>query len=374
MTTKIKFIAIFGVIVLNGFVLCSTSIIDSYLISAHRLNYNNNILYFNSSRVYEIIQQQVQLGPRYPGSIAIEKTRHLISSFLLPTEKWSLEYQNFSKKWIDNRDIRLVNIICRPVIQKPGEPIFLLLAHYDTRLWADKDLDPMESQQPVPGANDGASGVAVVLEIGRILVEYYNMANFQIIFFDAEDQGNIGGWDWLIGSKYYVKSKIFSDQIISFGILLDMVGAYNATFKREKFSDEYAGNIVSWIWNKASDLGYNNYFINKSGSKIIDDHVPLLEEGIPTIDIIDDFINRFKYWHTTEDNITHISSDTLEAVGYTLESAFAQTTILSEWMDNPSSFVFKTNLSIFGIISGFFVILLKRVFRKKKTIEKRKLC
>ena len=158
----------------------------------------SQILMFNTSRVYDLIQKQVDIGPRYPGSVGIENTRKMISSELLNYGSWNIFYQNFTKKWIEDEIITCVNIICDPINRNKDEPSFLLLAHYDSRLWANEDPDPQKRKLPVPGANDGASGVAVILELGRIFLEEYNFPNFQLVFFDAEDQGGINGWDWLI--------------------------------------------------------------------------------------------------------------------------------------------------------------------------------
>jgi hypothetical protein len=357
-------------VMVNIFLLTPLFNFNSIPFSSSSFTLLDNNCRFNSSRAYDLILKQVQLGPRYPGSEGIEKTRHLIASELLPNEKWTVVYQNFSRTWGNGENITLVNVICKPISYDQLKPSFLLLAHYDTRLWADKDPDPSKQKQPVPGANDGASGVAVVLELGRTLLEEYNVSNLQLIFFDGEDQGNIYGWDWLVGSKFYAKSLEFKSQNLSFGILFDMVGGFNATFKKEKYSGMYAGHIVSFIWDRAATLGYDNYFVNQLGKAITDDHLSLLKEGFPAIDIIDDFSARYIPWHTTFDNMTYISKETLEAVGYTIESVLSKNTDLIELHSNLTPFTFKTSLHLYHCLSSLMLLPLIIKLRMRR-ISKR---
>jgi Zn-dependent M28 family amino/carboxypeptidase len=331
------------------------------------LSPQSNSFKFNKTRAYDLIQKQTEIGPRFPGSKGIEKTRHLITSEL--ESKWSVYFQNFTKLWIENQNVTLVNIVCEPQTTVSSQPSILLLAHYDTRLWADKDPIPQNRKLPVLGANDGASGVAIILELGRVLLEDYNVTNIQLLFFDGEDQGNMnvpGSWDWLIGSTYYAESYLFDPQNLLFGILLDMVGGKDAHFKREKFSDEYTPELVSLVWNEAHRLGYNDYFINRTGSKVIDDHVPLLKQGLPVIDIVDDFIMGYDPWHTTYDNMSFISISTLEAVGYTLESILTQITSSPESLPNFPSFTFQTSVFHEFFFFGFLITALVLSWRKKR--------
>ena len=320
---------------------------------------------FNATIAHNLIQKQVDLGPRYPGSRGIEDVRHLVALELLPTAKWGIVYQNFSKKWND-QDVTLVNIICTPRLNNLTQPAFLLMAHYDTRLWADHDPDLTKRKEPVLGANDGASGVAVVLELGRVLLEDYNYSNFQLIFFDGEDQGNIMGWDWLLGSRFYVKTQEFKNQNLSFAILLDMVAGINATFKREKNSEQYAGKLVTKIWNEAHELGFSKYFVNQTGYRIIDDHIPFIESNIPAIDIIDDFGRRYKPWHTTFDNMTFIDTKTIEAVGLTLESVLIQFLTSEGWISYLSTIPYQTTFPAFSFLTIIVFITVEIVSRSKK--------
>ncbi|MFX0122689.1 MAG: M28 family peptidase [Candidatus Hodarchaeota archaeon] len=331
------------------------------------LNYypSIKIFKFNATHAYDLIQKQVELGPRYPGSRGIEKVRHMIASELLPTNKWVIKFQNFSKKW-DNQEVTLVNIICTPLVHNLTQPFFLLMAHYDTRLWANNDPDPTKRKEPVLGANDGASGVAVVLELGKVLLEEYKYSNFQLIFFDGEDQGQILGWDWLLGSRFYVESQEFKNQNLSFAILFDMVAGINATFKREKYSDQYAGSLITKLWNEADKLGFNNYFVNQTGFHVIDDHLPLIENNIPAVDIIDDFINRFRPWHTSFDNMTFIDTKTIEAVGLTLESGLIQLLTSEGWPLNLTTINYQTTLTILNLLNISILLTLEITRRKRK--------
>lgn len=311
---------------------------------------------FNASNAYETIKKQVNYGARYPGSLGIEKTRKLIANELQSSINWDINFQNFTKKW-NEEDVKLVNIICQPPNFDVSTPNFLLMAHYDTRLWATSDPDPERRRDSVPGANDGASGVGILLELGKVLVEY-GITNFRLIFFDAEDQGGILGWDWLVGSRYYVSSKDSELQDISWAILLDMVGAINATFKRERNSDMYAKVLLDQIWDEAANLNYSNNFINESWKTILDDHVPFLQAGIPAIDIIDDFSSRYNPWHTTYDNLTYIDVDTLEAVGYTLESALQKLVQSTDWMNGLTRFNYVSKFTITVVLGSIIMISL----------------
>lgn len=367
----IKWIIILGSIIWSLYIVIPL-LATGYLHSP--LSYKTSFSYdfkFNSTRAYDIIQKQVNLGPRYPGSEGIQKIRGLIASEILPTQKWVISYQNFSKNWIDGQEVKLVNIICNPIDRNTTEQSFFLMAHYDTRLWADEDPNPSKQEEHVLGANDGASGVAIVLELGRVLLEDYNVTNFQLIFFDGEDQGGIHGWDWLVGSRFYVESERFRSQNLSFAILFDMVAGKDATFKREKYSDQYVGKLVNQIWNEAANLGFSNYFLNQSGDHILDDHFPFIQKGFSAIDIIDDFVHRFKPWHTSFDNMTFIDTKTLEAVGYTLESVLIHLSASMEWLFSLSTFQFQTSIIFFDFLNGYLLITFETIYRKRRNSHKR---
>ena len=144
-----------------------------------RLNLSST--FFNSTSAYTTIAKQVNLGPRIPGSKGIEKTRILLENIYNTENDWNISYQNFTKSWIGEENVTLVNIIYSPVTLNESLPYFLLLAHYDTRLFANKDKNADLRNNPVPGANDGASGVAVALELGNTLINKHNISNFKIL-------------------------------------------------------------------------------------------------------------------------------------------------------------------------------------------------
>ena len=327
-------------------------------------NFITTSTYFNATQAYQLIADQIQFGPRIPGSEAIELTRSMLETVILTDGMWEIEYQNLTKLWIEDKNVTLVNIIYTPPNFDSDQPYFLLLAHYDSRLLADNDPDPIMRKQPVLGANDGASGVAVAIELGHVLRTYHNISNFKILLVDAEDQGNIGGWDWLIGSRYFVSSELFQKEEISFVLLFDMVGGNNAIFKREGYSDSYAHSLVSMIWNTAAELGYDQFFINKSWIRIIDDHLPFLEQGIPAVDIIDDFRKNYKFWHTINDTLDQISIETLEAVGRTVECTLSHLLKNSDSSIIFPSFTFQSPIVCVSIIIPLFSLALIRTRRK----------
>ncbi len=323
--------------------------------------------FFNSTKSLELIQEQINLGPRIPGSNAIERTRHFIVNEL---QDWNIVFQNFSKGWGLQKDVPIVNLICQPPSFQQSEQIFLIMAHYDTRLWADNDPNYLKRKEPVLGANDGASGVAVSIELAKVLFKYHNLTNFYLVFFDAEDQGGINGWNWILGSRYFSSSDILTDINPSFAILLDMVGAKDASFFKEINSLNYAEDLVEFIWDTAHTIGYNNYFINKSGRSITDDHIPLLEKGIPAIDIIDDFDIRFTPWHTSFDNITFIDIQTLQAVGTTLENALVLLNNEHKNLIFLSSFHYSPSFEFFWVLSPGIFLKFYRCTRSKKNMKK----
>jgi Zn-dependent M28 family amino/carboxypeptidase len=187
-------------------------------------------------------------------------------------------------------------------------PIIILGAHYDTRRWADQD--PAHPRDPVPGANDGASGVAVLLELARVINLGKVHHEIWLAFFDAEDNGDIEGWDWIVGSTYMASSLSVKPQAM---ILLDMIGD---TDQKIYFDGNSDPALSQKVWGIAAQLGYGEHFIPQVKYTMIDDHIPFAERGIPSIDIID---FDYPYWHTVADTADKVSSDSLERVGRTLQ-------------------------------------------------------
>jgi Zn-dependent M28 family amino/carboxypeptidase len=195
------------------------------------------------------------------------------------------------------------------IVAKRGEepPQILLGAHYDTRIFADQDGDPANHTQPVPGANDGASGVAVLLELARSLPK--DTVPVWLVFFDAEDNGRIEGWDWILGSREFVRNNPVRPRAV---VIVDMIGDADLNIYRENNSNTA---ITDEIWNTARGLGYDGKFIDSYKYSILDDHTPFLEAGIPAVDIID---FDYPYYHTVQDTPDKVSAESLKAVGDTL--------------------------------------------------------
>ncbi|MBS3753755.1 MAG: M28 family peptidase [Anaerolineales bacterium] len=204
--------------------------------------------------------------------------------------------------------------------QQDGDHI-LLGAHYDTRLYADQDPDPELRKEPVPGANDGASGVAVLLELARVLPKEMDIP-VRLVFFDAEDNGDIPGWDWILGSRMYVEKMETHPRIV---LILDMIGDADLNLYYEKTSQR---EIQEEIWTLGRELGYEEYFIPSPKYAVIDDHTPFLNQGIPAVNIID---FDYPYWHTTSDTLDKVSPESLEVVGETvLQWLMGQTEAVEE--------------------------------------------
>jgi glutaminyl-peptide cyclotransferase len=253
---------------------------------------------FNGEKAYKDIVYQVSLGPRIPGSTAHQNIQSWISSEL-KNAGWAVTKQDGF--W---NGFPIHNIIAN---RGSGDHWIILGAHYDTRIVADRDPDITKQNEPVPGANDGGSGVSVLLELARCLPQNSNY-KIWLVFFDAEDNGNINGYDWSLGSRFFV-SELDSkpDQVI----ILDMIGDKDLNIYLEKNSDF---ELTQSIWDQAAILGYQQ-FIPESKYRIIDDHIPFLEAGIPAIDIID---FDYPYWHTTLDTPDKVSAHSLKVVGDTL--------------------------------------------------------
>jgi hypothetical protein len=255
---------------------------------------------FDAQRAYQDVVYQVSLGPRTPGSEAHDKAIEYFRSELQKAN-WQVDVQ-----YVEVNGQLLKNVVAR---RSDVPPKIILGAHYDSRLMADKDPDPKKQQEPVPGANDGASGAAVLLELGRILPS--NSVPVWLVFFDGEDQGNIPGWEeWSLGARGFVDTFTLKPRAV---VIVDMVGDYNLNILKEKQSNQ---RLVNEIWQVADDLGYGQYFLDEQKYTIMDDHVPFLEAGIPAVDIID---IEYRYWHTSYDTPDHVSPFSLGVVGSTLQ-------------------------------------------------------
>jgi glutaminyl-peptide cyclotransferase len=281
---------------------------------------------FSADSAYAFIQQQVDFGPRVPNTAPHRETRDwLVSKF----EEYGLEVteQNFEARAYDGTNLALTNIIASWNPQATKR--ILLAAHWDTRPMADKDTQRID--EPIDGANDGASGVGVLLEIARIITTDANQpaVGIDFILFDGEDYGepehsntrNTQQTWWALGSQHWSRNPHQVGYTAYYGILLDMVGGKNARFYREGFSMKYAKNIVQKVWNNAHDLGHSDFFQMRNAGEIIDDHVFVNEIAkIPMIDIID-FSPDYgfgRFHHTHDDSMDIIDKRTLQAVGETV--------------------------------------------------------
>lgn len=292
---------------------------------SHSVSGNVFVPAFNKDSAYYYVEKQVLFGPRVPGSQPhIQCAEWLTSTmqrFADTTIVQHFRARNYSDVMLEGR-----NII--GIFNADHKRRILLCAHWDSRHIADHDPDPANRNKPVLGANDGASGVGVLLEVARQLKEYPPKVGIDIILFDLEDYGPPQEKQtretsdlWCLGSQYWARNPHIPGYSANFGILLDMVGAYNAQFPLEGFSMYYAPDIKNKIWRLAAKLGYGNYFLFDQGSYITDDHYYINKIArIPTINIIHLDSNSsngtfFEYWHTVNDTMENIDRNVLHIVG-----------------------------------------------------------
>lgn len=289
---------------------------------AHKTEISVNIPSFSADSAYKYVKTQVDFGPRVPNTKQhVACGNYLENQLKLFGAK--VYVQNANLTAFDGTVLKSKNIIGS--YNTEAETRVLLFAHWDSRPWADNDPDKKNHKTPVVGANDGASGVGVLLEIARNLAKQKPNIGVDIAFFDAEDYGVVSGNEdsWCLGTQYWAKNPHVDGYKARFGILLDMVGAPQATFYREQFSDYYASNVMDKIWSQASALGLGQYFINEPGGGITDDHICVNKiAGIPSVDIIQFDKNSptgfGTYWHTINDTMDNVDKNTLQAVGVTL--------------------------------------------------------
>jgi|TARA_B110000902_G_C14249689_1_gene565617 hypothetical protein len=275
---------------------------------------------FDADSAYQYVQEQVDFGPRVPGTAAHANTAIYLQQKLAQFCDTAFT-QYGSMPTGRGANVAIKNIIGS--INPQQTKRVLLCAHWDTRPMADQDKE--KPTTPADGANDGASGVGILLEIARQLQVQRPDAGVDIVLFDAEDMGDSRGapTTWCLGSQYWSKTPHKPNYVARFGILLDMVGAENATFAIEGNSWQYAQPYVKKVWNTAVSLGHANHFVNYRGGEILDDHFFINTiRGIPTLDIIEydaaSGAGFGDYWHTHDDNMGGINKNTLNAVGETV--------------------------------------------------------
>lgn len=282
---------------------------------------------FNADSAYAFVQAQVDFGPRVPATAAHVACADYLTATL---ERFGaqVEVQQGEMPLYSGEKKPLKNIIGR--FNLDAKRRILLCSHWDSRPFADQDPNPDNHHTPILGANDGASGVGVLLEVARLLATNTPTVGIDIIFFDLEDWGAPEFYTgtersdaWCLGSQFWAKEAKNAGYKADFGILLDMVGASGAQFYREQFSSHFARAVQDEVWNTAQSLGFGNTFVDARGGAITDDHYYVnTVAGVPCIDIIQ--YNPYgttgfgDYWHTLADDMRHIDRRTLYMVGQTL--------------------------------------------------------
>jgi glutaminyl-peptide cyclotransferase len=257
------------------------------------------LLYFSGQHAVQHVLNQVELGPRHPGSPGHQAVQRYIKQSL-EEAGWHVERHQHSNN--------VLNMVGKR--EGTGESVLLLGTHYDTRLYADKDPD--HPGQPVPGGNDGASGVAVLLELARVLADEETPNEIWLAFFDAEDQGGLDGHRWAEGAT--LEADFLERFDIALVIVVDMVGDADQQIFIERRSHQ---DTTRRLWNVAGELGYGEWFVPETRYRILDDHLPFARHGIPSVLVID---MDYAYHHTTADTADKVSPLSLERVGRTLEA------------------------------------------------------
>lgn len=275
---------------------------------------------FNADSAYAMVARQCDFGPRVPGTEAHEACGAWLANELRLRCDTVVE-QRGTVTTFDGVTLHITNLV--GTFNPEAQDRVLLLAHWDCRPWADNDADEARRRDPVMGANDAASGVGVLLELARVWQQERPKVGIDILLVDAEDWGESGGDDdsWALGTQYWAAHPHVAGYTAQYGILLDMVGARGAKFRREQYSTYYAGDVQDRVWRAANSEGFSSTFLNEPGGAVTDDHIAVNQRGIPCIDIIDMRATPtgfFDAWHTTHDTMDQIDRNTLRAVGKTL--------------------------------------------------------
>ncbi|MBP6234547.1 MAG: M28 family peptidase [Saprospiraceae bacterium] len=310
---KIRYFIII-VFLFTGFLACKQDTKDKSEVSS-KTKAKATVPAVNADSAYSFIEKQLSFGVRVPGTDGHLKTRDWIIS-KMKSYGASVEIQEFKSSFLTKKDVPSYNIIAKinPEIQER----IALFAHWDTRLIAEKDADQSKKDKPIDGAVDGASGVAGLLEIARLVKDHPIDLGIDFVFFDVEDQGDdTSNLSWCQGSQFWSKSVANQESKPQFGILLDLIGAKNATYSKEEYSAKMAGSIQKKVWELAAVMGKGNVFINAPIGAITDDHYYVNTiANIPCIDIIETKPSGYfsEYHHTHNDNITAIDKNNLAAV------------------------------------------------------------
>ena len=280
---------------------------------------------FDGKRAFSLLERQCAFGPRYPGSDAHDSCfAYLVATLRASARVVQVDTFTYDSP-ILKKQVRLMNVVAR--FRPELTQRVLLGAHWDTRPWADRDPVPAKRRLPIVGANDGASGVAVLLELARMLGNGRNQptVGVDIALFDGEDLGtDADPSGFFRGSNRYVEWKSGEKPPI-FAVVIDMVGSKTMVLHWEGNSRKMASNIVDLVWEEARSLGVRT-FRSDVRHTVFDDHIPFLNAGIPAIDVID---FDYPYWHTTHDTPDKCSAESLEGVGAVLLSVVTKPNLLS---------------------------------------------
>jgi hypothetical protein len=266
---------------------------------------------FDGDKALDYVGQQLAFGPRIPGTEGHRRTGDWIVSLMRERADTVIE-QRWTHTTANGDSLPLRNVFARFRHDRPDRVLFV--AHWDTRPRADSDADSARRLLPVPGANDGASGVAVLIAIADLLKATPPNVGVDLLFVDGEDYGTFGppDVDVLIGSTYFAEHLPAPDYRPLFGVLWDMVGDRDLRIQKETWSVQRAGDVVERVWRVARELGYERYFDPTEYGPITDDHLPLQAKGIPIIDVID---IAYSAHHTREDTFDKVSALSLKIVG-----------------------------------------------------------
>ena len=280
---------------------------------------------FNADSAYVYTKAQVDLGPRIPGTTAHQKCADFLVA-KLKSFGAAVDVKGEKTRTYDGKTFQLKNIEASFNPEKKER--VLITAHWDARPFSDQDTDPANHNKPFDAANDGASGVAVILEMARQIQKQQPNLGVDFILWDLEDYGKANDETpdevtWCLGSQYWAKTAIAKGYKARYGINLDMVGGGNAQFTQDEISRQAAPDVVSNIWAIGNEIGFGSYFVNLPSGKLVDDHFWMNKAGVPSIDIIhyNDNSGFYINWHTQLDNLANIDRNTLKATGQTVMEA-----------------------------------------------------
>ncbi|MBE7175530.1 MAG: M28 family peptidase [Mucilaginibacter polytrichastri] len=277
---------------------------------------------FSADSAMAYIKKQVAFGPRIPGTKAHADCAEWLSR-KLKSFGANVQIQSAPVKTYDGKSFTLKNIIASYSPEKKNR--ILITAHWDARPFSDQDPDPAMKNKPFDAANDGGSGVGVILEMARELQKKQPETGIDFILWDIEDYGKENDTQaeeptWCLGSQYWASHPHVAGYKAVFGVNLDMVGGYNAQFLREGHSSAKAPDVVKKIWETGNEIGYSGYFINANCGDIVDDHYWMNKAGVPSVDIIhyNNAAGFYSNWHTQKDDLDGLDPNVLKAVGQTV--------------------------------------------------------